>query len=81
MYDRQLVIDILHQIDTAIEKILYRSAAIKSPNDFTDSPEGMEKLDSICMQLIAIGESVKNITILILMLKPFLRSARRIFRN
>jgi len=28
---------------------------------FIDSPEGMEKLDAICMQLIAIGESLKNI--------------------
>ena len=25
------------------------------------TPEGLEKLDSICMKLIAIGESVKNI--------------------
>ncbi len=30
-------------------------------NDFTDTPQGMEKLDSICMLLIAIGESLKNI--------------------
>ena len=30
-------------------------------SDFTDTPKGMEKLDSICMQLIAIGESLKNI--------------------
>jgi len=30
-------------------------------NYFTVTPEGMEKLDSICMQLIAIGESLKNI--------------------
>ena len=28
---------------------------------FTNTPQGMEKLDSICMQLIAIGESLKNI--------------------
>jgi len=26
-----------------------------------DTPEGLEKLDGICMQLIAIGESLKNI--------------------
>lgn len=29
--------------------------------DFTDSDGGMEKLDSICMQLIAIGEGLKNL--------------------
>jgi hypothetical protein len=28
--------------------------------EFTSSDEGTEKLDSICMQLIAIGESLKN---------------------
>lgn len=28
---------------------------------FTNTPQGMEKLDSICIQLIAIGESLKNI--------------------
>jgi len=61
MYDRELVIDILHQIDNAIDKVSYRFAVIESVNDFTDTPQGMEKLDSICMQLIAIGESVKNI--------------------
>ena len=49
MYDRELVNDILHQIDNAIDKILYRSAAIKSSRDFTDRSEGMEKMDSRCM--------------------------------
>jgi uncharacterized protein with HEPN domain len=34
---------------------------IKSANDFTDSDSGMEKLDAICMQLIAIGEALKNL--------------------
>jgi len=61
MYDRELVIDILRQIDNAIDKVFYRFAAIESVSAFTDTPEGMEKLDSICMQLIAIGESVKNV--------------------
>lgn len=61
MYDRELMIDIFLQISDAIDKILYRFSFIKSVSDFTDTPEGMEKLDSICMQLIAIGESVKNI--------------------
>jgi uncharacterized protein with HEPN domain len=33
---------------------------MKSVHDFTTSPSGMEKLDSICMQLIVIGEGLKN---------------------
>lgn len=61
MYDKSLVIDILRQISNAIETIQKRFEPIKSVNDFTDTPEGMEKLDSICMLLIAIGESIKNI--------------------
>ncbi len=33
----------------------------KTVDDFTRSPNGMEKLDGICMQLIAIGEGLKNL--------------------
>ncbi len=51
----------MQQINNAIDKILYRFSPIKTADDFLSSPEGMEKLDVICMQLIAIGESVKNI--------------------
>ena len=38
-----------------------RFELINSADDFTDSEAGMEKLDAICMQLIAIGESLKNL--------------------
>lgn len=34
---------------------------VKTASFFTDSPAGMEKLDSICMLLIAIGESLKKL--------------------
>jgi len=61
MFDKNLVLSILHQIDEALEKIRSRSEQIRSADDFTDSPSGMEKLDSICMLFIAIGEALKNI--------------------
>ncbi|MBP9491241.1 MAG: DUF86 domain-containing protein [Aliarcobacter sp.] len=61
MYDKSLVIEILIQIENAINTTLKRFKVVDSVNYFTDTPEGMEKLDSICMQLIAIGESLKNI--------------------
>ncbi|MBN2826320.1 MAG: DUF86 domain-containing protein [Campylobacterales bacterium] len=61
MYDKPLVIDILLQISDAIETIESRFEPINSVDDFTDSPFGKEKLDSICMVLVAIGESLKNI--------------------
>lgn len=60
MFDKKLADEILHQILNSAETVLKRFSKIKSVGDFTDSPEGMEKLDSICMQLIVIGEALKN---------------------
>jgi uncharacterized protein with HEPN domain len=60
-YDRELVLEILTQIFEAIQKIKKRFDPIKSAEQFTNSDAGMEKLDSICMQLIAVGESLKNL--------------------
>ncbi|MBN1971056.1 MAG: DUF86 domain-containing protein [Candidatus Delongbacteria bacterium] len=61
MYDILLVKGILSQIENACETVIHRFSTIKTVSDFTDSPSGKEKLDSICMQLFAIGESLKNI--------------------
>ena len=60
MYDKELAREILKQIHHAIELILQRFESIHNVSDFTNSPAGMEKLDSICMQLIVIGEGLKN---------------------
>jgi uncharacterized protein with HEPN domain len=60
MYDKELVQDILNQILDATQKVITRFTPIQTAEDFTNSTEGMEKLDSICMQLMAIGESLKN---------------------
>ena len=60
MYDKELAREILKQIYHAIELILQRFESIHNVSDFTNSPAGMEKLDSICMQLIVIGEGLKN---------------------
>ena len=61
MYDKSLVLEILTQIGNAVKVTLERFEVVDSVNYFTNTPQGMEKLDSICMQLIAIGESLKNI--------------------
>ena len=51
MYDRELVLEILGQIYQATQTILKRFEPVKTLIDFTDSPAGMEKLDSIrCLQ-------------------------------
>lgn len=61
MYDKELAVEILHQVYRSAQIILKRFEAINSPDDFTASDTGMEKLDAICMQLIVIGESLKNL--------------------
>ncbi|OKY74988.1 MAG: antitoxin [Desulfobulbaceae bacterium DB1] len=61
MYDTELSFHIVEQIRRAIQTIMDRFSTIKSVSDFTDTSRGMEKLDSICMLLIAIGESLKNL--------------------
>jgi hypothetical protein len=61
MFDNSTIKDILEQILDALQKIQWRFSPVKSANDFVDTPQGMEKLDSICMLLIAIGESCKNL--------------------
>ena len=55
MHDKKLILEILEQIYDSAQKVLKRFEPIKSVNDFTDSEVGLEKLDAICMQLIAIG--------------------------
>jgi len=61
MYDIELVREILRQILGATQTITRRFAPITSPKDFVTSEAGLEKLDAICMQLIAIGEGVKHL--------------------
>ena len=61
MYDSDLVLEILRQTYQAAQTILKRFQPVKTVSDFVDSPAGMEKLDSLCMLLIAIGEALKNL--------------------
>ena len=61
MFDRNIVEEILKQVYDATLKIDRRFKPVHSVDDFTGSEAGMEKLDSICMLLIAIGESIKNL--------------------
>jgi uncharacterized protein with HEPN domain len=59
MYNQELVLAILSQILEASERIERRFLNIKSPDDFLKSDDGIDRLDAICMMLIAIGESLK----------------------
>ncbi len=49
MFDRQLVLSILIQIEDALQKIGSRAGRFQSADEFADPPSGMEALDSICM--------------------------------
>lgn len=60
-YDRDLALEILSQILRSAQTILKRFEPIQSADDFVKSEAGLEKLDAICMQLIAVGESLKNL--------------------
>lgn len=61
MCDKELLRSSLQKIEIAVGRILERSQTILSPDDFLNTPSGVERMESICMLLIAIGESVKRI--------------------
>jgi uncharacterized protein with HEPN domain len=61
MYDKELVSEILSQILTSLNTVIERFSPVESVEGFTQSSKGKEKLDAICMQLIAIGEALKNL--------------------
>lgn len=60
-YDREVVIDMLENMLWALDQIQKRFTEIDTASDFLDTDTGLEKLDSICMQLINIGEALKRI--------------------
>lgn len=61
MFDKEIVIDSLQKIKAMIELIIERASVVKTPNDFLCSPGGMMRLDAICMNLIALGETVNGL--------------------
>jgi len=61
MSEVELVREILRQVLGATRIIARRFAPIASVEDFVSSEAGLEKLDAICMRLIAIGESIKHL--------------------
>lgn len=61
MSEKELVKNILEQMILSCVRVEKRFSTIHSINDFLDTEEGIEKLDAICMQIIALGESVKNL--------------------
>lgn len=61
MYDRELLIEKLQTLLAALRRIPRRFVSITEPSDFYLTEDGEDKLDAICMILIAAGEELKNI--------------------
>lgn len=60
-FDREVALDILGRVFASIEHIEERSQPYHCGDDFLMSLTGVAILDSICMQFIAIGESLKGL--------------------
>ena len=58
---KSLALDILYDIQSAIERLQERTEKVYDIDDFLGSSDGMILLDAVCMLLIAIGESLKNL--------------------
>ena len=61
MYDEELLYYSLQRIATAIERIINNSKFIDNSGYYLLSPAGMERLESTCMLLLAVGEGIKGI--------------------
>ena len=61
MYNKDVVVSCLHQIQNLLDTILRRTQNVISVDDFLSTPNGMMLLDAVCMNLIALGEDVKNL--------------------
>ena len=61
MFDEELLYYSLQRISTAIERIINNSKFIENSEYYLLSPAGMERLESTCMLLLAVGEGIKGI--------------------
>lgn len=61
MCKSKIIESLLKKIFQTVERILANSETITSPSFYLLTPSGMERLESTCMLLIAIGEGVKGV--------------------
>ena len=61
MHKQELLLSILQKVAQSIERIIHNSENIDDYQYYYLTPAGMERLESTCMLLIAIGESIKGI--------------------
>lgn len=61
MYKKEHVLHLLRKIEQTLKRIIDNSTEIDSYHFYYLTPAGMERLESTCMLLIAIGESIKGV--------------------
>jgi uncharacterized protein with HEPN domain len=61
MHDKTLIIEIIEQLEQLIENLIESTSAISDINQLPKTPDGMLRLNGICMCFIVIGEEVKRI--------------------
>ena len=61
MYKKEHVLHLLRKIEQTLKRIIENSVGIDSYHFYYLTPAGMERLESTCMLLIAIGESIKGV--------------------
>lgn len=58
---KEYILHSLQKIEETLERIISNSENIVTVADYYNTPSGVERLESTCMLLIAIGESIKGI--------------------
>ncbi|MDR1698406.1 MAG: DUF86 domain-containing protein [Prevotellaceae bacterium] len=61
MYDKELILDILDNIDVSLQDIMQWIKDIRTVDDFLLTPQGTLVLNAVCMKILAIGEELKSI--------------------
>ena len=61
MFDKEMALESLQNIRSALQMIQERTAPIICSDDFITSPSGTLRLDAVCMNLTALGEAVKGL--------------------
>lgn len=61
MFDKEEILHLLELIESTLTAIETRCKEVLTVDDFLLSDQGMILMDSVCMKIIAVGESVKNL--------------------
>lgn len=61
MYDRELIMDGLRNIEESLLHILDRTSRVETVDDFLVTPSGVDMLDIAAIRLMAVGEEIKKI--------------------